>query len=367
MIKKYDGKMGFRELFIIIFLSITLMISDTTPTLLIKNGMNAAWLLPIISGLITLLPISCLLSLLKLYSDKNLIDIIFHLTGRYVGYVIVIILLLITFEYSVISTREYTDILSTIFYLNTPMYFLLFILVASSTYIASKGISIIGSLAWFLGPYVMGSLLILIPVAWKEASFSYLFPLGGPGFTVLFKKGIINATILDILLISSVFFTKIRSYKDYKSAILWGLGLSSLLVSLFMIIYIGVFGYPTLTTIVYPHQQLTRIVHLGRFATNTEALYLWFWVIASTIRFSVFYYADAAIISSIIYKEKPKSLFTIIGVMIFIIAMIPENYTKYILVFRSAAINYLWIYIIGLPLLLWIIAKLKGEFKIEKS
>ncbi|WIV12993.1 GerAB/ArcD/ProY family transporter [Proteiniborus sp. MB09-C3] len=367
MIKKYDGKMGFREFFIIIFLSISLMITDTTPTLLIKNGMNAAWMIPIISGLITLLPISCLLSLLKLYGDKNLIDIIFHLTGKYLGYIIVILLLLITFEYSVISTREYTDILSTMFYLNTPMYFLLLILVASSSYIASKGISIIGSLAWFLCPFVMGSLLILIPVAWKEANFNYLFPLGGPGIAVLLEKGVINATILDILLISSVFFTKIRSYREYKSAILWGLGASSLLVSFFMIIYIGVFGYPTLTSIIYPHQQLTRLVHLGRYATNTEAVYLWFWVIASTIRFGVFYYANAAIIASIMNIKKSKPLSLIIGIMIFIIAMIPENYTKYILVFRSAAISYLWTYIIGLPLLLWIIAKVRGEFKNEKA
>ncbi len=367
VIKKYDGKMGFREFFIIIFLSISLMTTDTTPTLIVKDGLNAGWILPIIIGLIMLLPISCLLSLLKLYKNKSLIDIIFHLTGKFVGYIIIIMLLLLAFEYTVICTREYADILSTMFYLNTPMYFLLFLLITSSTYIASKGISMIGSLAWFIAPFSLGSAFILIPVALKEANFSYLFPLGGPGIPMLLKKGIMDTTILDILLISAIFFPKIRSYKEYKSAVIWGLGMSVLLISLFMTTYIVVFGYPTLTTVNYPYQQLTRLVRLGRFATNTESLYLWFWAITSTVRFAVFYYADATIAASIFKIENPKPIIPIIGVIIFIIAMIPENYTKYILVFRSAAIDYLWMYVIGLPLLLWVIARIKGEFKNEKA
>jgi len=55
VIKKYDGKIGFRELLAIIFFCIALKLSDTTPLLLLDEGLNAAWAIPILSGLVIFL------------------------------------------------------------------------------------------------------------------------------------------------------------------------------------------------------------------------------------------------------------------------------------------------------------------------
>lgn len=363
MLKKYDDKIGFRELFAIITFCLGIRITDMTPVLLIKSGLNAAWMLPIISGLFMLIPLLCLLSLLKLYKNKNLIDIIYHLTGRIFGFFLVFILLIIGFEYIIVTTRSHADILSTMFYSKTPMFFILLILILCSSYISSKGIHIVGSLCWLTYPILQAVVLLLVIMIWNEVDMNYLFPLGGPGIKTLLKEGTTHITIIGEMIVLSVFFTNIRSYKDYKNASLFGLAISVITFSMFLILFIGAYGYPTLMTINYPYHQLTRLVHIGRFARNVESFFLGFWAIGSSIRFAIYYYMVATILKSFTKVKKTKTLMPFIATIVFIVALIPENYTNYILQIRKYGINFFWIYFISLPILLWGIAKLKGEYK----
>ena len=71
----------------------------------------------------------------------------------------------------------------------------------------------------------------------------------------------------------------------------------------------------------------------------------------------------AAIASSIIKVNNSKTLLPYIAIIVFLIALIPDNFTKYTLSIRKFGITALWIYLITLPLLLWVIAKLKGAYK----
>ena len=43
-------------------------------------------------------------------------------------------------------------------------------------------------------------------------------------------------------------------------------------------------------------------------------------------------------------------------------SIVPDNFTKYVLDYREFTIVMFWIYVVGLPILLYVIAKLKGEY-----
>lgn len=363
MIKKYDGKIGFIEYFMIVMFCIGVRLSDTTPILLVKSGLNAAWTLPIISGLIILIPFLSLLSLLKLYTNKNLIEIIYHLTGRFIGFVLTFLLLIISFDYIIVTTRSYSDILSTMFYLRTPLAAILIMVIVSSSLVAARGINIIGSLCWFTYPVLQVIVLLIIPMVWKEININYIFPLGGPGVKTLLKEGITHTTIMGEIIILTVFFPQVRSYKEFKAASLLGLFISILQISLFIIIYISTYGFPVLITLNYPYQQLTRLANAGRFATNMEAFFLGFWIIASSLRFAVYYFMTAKIFAAILKLNNPKPLLPLISIIVFVIGIIPDNFVKNILVFRELGIKLFWFYLISLPILLWIAAKVKGEYE----
>lgn len=363
MIKKYDGKIGFRELITLIIICLGMKVTDSTPVLLTKLGLNSSWMLPIISGLVIIIPILCLLSLLKLYSDKNIIDIIYLLTGKVIGLILVFLLLILTLQYVIITIRSYSDILNTLFYIKTPIYVITLLLIVSSCYIANKGFSVIGSLSWIIYFSLQGILLILVIMLWKEFNFSYLFPLGGPGVFTLLKEGTTHSTILGEFIILAVFFPLVRSFKDYRNATLLGFLIAALQLSIFMIIYISVYGYPTLSVLNYPYHQLTRLVNVGRFATNMEAIFLGFWVLGTSIRFSLYFSTASTILSNIIKCKNQKLVMVLIGISTFLMSIVPDNFTKYVLDYREFTIVMFWIYVVGLPILLYVIAKLKGEYK----
>lgn len=363
MIKKYDGKIGFRELITLIIISLGMKVTDSTPVLLTKLGLNSSWMLPIISGLVIIIPILCLLSLLKLYSDKNVINIIYLLAGKFIGFILVFILLLLTLQYVIITIRSYSDILNTLFYIKTPIYVITLLLIVSSCYIANKGFSVIGSLSWIIYFSLQSILLILVIMLWKEFNFSYLFPLGGPGVFTLLKEGTTHSTILGEFIILAVFFPLVRTFKDYRNATLLGFLIAALQLSIFMIIYISVYGYPTLSVLNYPYHQLTRLVNVGRFATNMEAIFLGFWVLGTSIRFSLYFSTASTILSNVIKYKNQKLVIVLIGILTFLMSIVPDNFTKYVLNYRKFTIVMFWIYVVGLPILLYVIAKLKGEYK----
>ncbi|MBZ4667213.1 MAG: spore germination protein [Epulopiscium sp.] len=304
-----------------------------------------------------------LLSLFKLYKNKDLTDIIYHLTGKFFGFVIILMLFLILLEYLVVSIRDYADILSTMFYLRTPLKYLLLMLIVTAFYVSHKGINIIGSLCWLTYPLMQGVVLLLIPLALKDLDFSYLFPLGGPGVKTLLKLGILHTSVVSEVISLSIFFTQVRSYKEFKNASLLGLGLSILLITVFMVIYISSYGYTVLSTLNYPHHHLTRLVGLGRFAKNLESFFLGFWSIAIAIRFSIYFYTLATLGTSLIKVKSPNTLLPYIAVVVYILARLPENYTQYVFSIRKVGLMVLWIFFTFLSPFLWVVAKLKGEFK----
>lgn len=363
MLKKYDDKIGAREFFALMIFCIGTKYTDSTPILLISEGLNASWIIPIISGLIILLPVLCLLSLLRLYKNKNLLDIIYHLMGKFFGFIIIFLLFSISFEYLAVSTRDYADIIGTMFYLRTPMTFILFILIAGSTYIASKGFSTIASLCWLAFPVLQIVVVALVIMIWSKLDLNYLFPLGGPGVKTILKQGVYFTTIIGKVILLAIFFPKVRSHKQYKLGSFLGLLFPILNFSLFLIIYTSAFGYPTLASLNYPFHQLTRLVQIGRFARNVEALFLGFWVIASSVRLAIYLYVAAVLLGYLLRLKNTKGLVFYISIMVFLISLIPSNYTSYILTIRKIEVHTFWIYFIFVPILLWSIAKLKGEYR----
>lgn len=355
--------MGFREFFAIVFFAIGMKLSDTTPILLVELGLNASWMIPIVSGLIILVSFLFLLSLLKLYKNKSLIDIIYHLTGNFFGFLMILLLFLMVLEYLVVSTRDYADILSTLFYLRTPLKYLLIMFIVAAIYIAYKGIDIIGSLCWFTYPLIQLVFVILILLVWKELDFNYLFPLGGTGMKTILKESIVHSSIVSEIVLLSIFFPKVRSYKEYRNANLAGLGISVIFISIFMISFICAYGYFALSTLNYPYHQITRLVSLGRFAKNMEAFFLGFWSIGVSVRFGVYFYAGATLGASLIKIKNPKTLLPYLAVIVYILARLPENFTEYVFSIRKVWATILWSYLLSLSPFLWTVAKLKGEYK----
>ncbi|MDZ5471583.1 endospore germination permease [Bacillus sp. 31A1R] len=362
MIKPTDRKVGTREFVAIILLSMGIKFTDMTPTLLYKETANAAWMVPILSGLIMFVPLLFLLKLLKFYKDKNLIEIIFSLTGKYVGFLLGMCLFLSSYSSTVTNSRSYVDIISTMFFPNTNIIVLFLLLIGSSYYLANRGLNTIANTAWISLPYIKAFMVIGILMVTNQVNFNYIFPIGGYGALTIIKNSISYSSIFADIMFFSVVFPFFKNYESFRKASLIGYALVIFELVMFLTIYIMYFDFPGIENITYPFQEITRAVRLGRFITNIEAVFLGFWSVASIIRFSIYLYISTAIFAYSLKLKEFEPLLLPFGLLVILLGYLPENFIINSFQIRGPfVLNMTSGFIFSLPILLWSIHKIRGE------
>lgn len=366
MLDNSKRKLGVREFFAVIFSSIAIEVTDATPTYIFKVAMNASWIMTLISAIIPLLSLLALLKLLKRYKNLNIIDITYKLTGKYIGFIIGITLFIELLSFSAFNTRSYVGILTAMFYNRTPILVLYFVLVGTCLMVALLGLNAIGRIAWLTLPLMTTSIVLYIALIFKDLNPGYLFPLLGPGLKDIAKNGFMFSTIYGEIIFFSVFFQEVKNYSSYKKASILGLSMVAIILSLFGAVYIMAFDYPSVTIISYPYQILARLIYIGRFVGNTEAVFLIIWVITSVTRFSIYLYMDAALINSTLKLNKLKALLLPCASLSLLIGLLLDNYIQYVQIIRTILDRLTLVTLFTLPFILLIISQLKGDYTNEK-
>jgi spore germination protein (amino acid permease) len=362
MMKQSDGKIGTREFIALILLAVGLKLTDITPSVLYPFGKTATWMLPIVSGLLIIPPFLLLLSLLKRYKNKGLMDIIFHLTGKYIGFVIGMVLFIFMLVTTVLYSRSFVDVMGNLYLPKTPAIALYIVIMVGTYLITNRGLEAIGRTSWLVVPYLTIIFAVLLFFVWKDLNWRNLFPLGGSGMTEVIRGGTRHSFILGEIILFSILFPFVRTYKDFRLASLLGLGITLFEVVLFFAIYVMMYNYPSIESIAYPFQLLTRIVDLGPIFANAESFFLGFWVIASIVRLAIYLYVTVAIFSYTLRIKEFEPLLLPFAVVILFLGLIPESNIETLFVLRESLLFQInWLFILCLPILLWVIAQFKGE------
>ena len=95
-----------------LFLMIGSKATEDTPALIYSHVQNASWMIPIVSGGIFFIPLFLLLKTLTLYKNKNLFTVIQKLLGKYIGFVVCLLIFVIKFILPFLSIQERIRILS---------------------------------------------------------------------------------------------------------------------------------------------------------------------------------------------------------------------------------------------------------------
>jgi spore germination protein KB len=361
MIRESDGKIGTREFFAVISFAIGLKLTDTTPVLLIEDGRNAVWIVLIIGMLIILPSFLVLLKLLKKYKNKSIIEIFYTILGKYLGFITGITFFLIAFMGVLIQSRENIDIIDTLFYARTPKVYLYVFMLLTVWLVAKKGFETIARCCWFTFTPLLIVVLILIVISVKYINLNYLFPLAGPGISKLALSGFNYSSVLSDLFVLATMFPYVRSFEQYKKASLMGLVFSVLIFSFFMVIYTTVFGYPRLSILNFPYQQLTKMVHIGIYANNLDSFFFAFWVIALILKFSIYFYTGAAVLGHIFGIKEFEKLILPLCIIVLVVGMQLGNYAQTTELYRNYLLMGASIYFFMLPLFLWIVDRIRRD------
>jgi spore germination protein KB len=364
--KQDKGKIGIKEYFALISLTVGAKLSDDTPAIIYEHAKNAGWLAALLIGILSLLPIIFLIKVYSAHIGKNLHEILLHLFGKFLGNFLSICLLIGGTTAVIADSGTYVDIIGSMYFTKTPNTILYIILMVICAYGAKRGIEQIGTVSWLLLPYIKITLFVALIFTFKKGTLGYLFPFWGEGPLEVAKASIKNVSIFVDFFYLALIMPLISSFKDMKKGTLVGLGFITVELSLALVAFVVLFDYTTAEMLNYPFHETIRFIQIG-FLANVETLFFPFWLVATLIRFSFYLYLIATLLGGILKIKEFEYLIPLIATIILLIGLSPDapsitlyNIREKILVLLSPAFMIL-------PPFMWVAAKIRGDFKNETS
>jgi spore germination protein KB len=360
------GKIGIREYVATVVLVVGVKLSDDTPAIFAYFLKNALWMAPVLIGLLSIIPIYFMMKVITAYKNKNLHDVILHLFGRYIGNFLSCILLLGGLIALILDSAVYVDIIGTMYFTETPILLIYIVFMVVCAYSAKKGLEHIGSVSWLVLFYIKFSLLIALILALQESRVAHVFPILGPGPWEVVKRSSAHVSIFAEFFFIGLIAPYIASEKAFKKGTWIALLIVVSELTIAFLVYLFVFDFEGLRYLDYPYQELIRLIRLG-FITNIETFFFPFWIIASFIRFSMYLYLISILFGGIFNIKKFEYLAPIIATITVIFGMAPEAPTFTLFKMREILQNMLSPMFVFVPCLMWILAKLRGDLKYEKT
>ncbi|ASN05946.1 GerAB/ArcD/ProY family transporter [Virgibacillus necropolis] len=361
-----SGKIGIREYIAIVLLTIGTKLADDLPAILYSSLYNAAWMTPIISGVISILPLYLLLKTMMYYKEKSLLEIIVHLFGNYIGFVIIFILWIVGTAAIVIDSAIYTDIIGTMYFTRTPTIVIYAILIGVCVYAAKHGLEQIGSVAKAVLPYIKASLFFALILTMIEGNFAFLFPVLGPGGWEVIKESSIRLSIYGDILYLSLLTPYIRKTKDFTKGTWIAFVILIVELTIAILAYVLLFDYNTAHLLNYPYHEVIRYISIG-FLANMETLFFPFWLIATFIRFAVYLYINGLLFGRLFRIKDFEHMIPSLATLFLFLGLILENESIALSELRDHLLFVVTPIFFGLPCMLWILAKFKGDYKNEKT
>ena len=358
MINQDDGKIGTREIIGLLFITISIKISNSTDSIFFRYGKNASWFLPIIALFVTGSIMLLLWYLIKKHGSIGLFELIFKIYGRFFGRIVALVFSILVLTLTVLNSSAYVEIVNSMYFPLTPSFVILLIGTFTSYFIANRGFEVIGRTASIVSPYLLVFLVLLIIFLFGDLTTDNIYPLFGPGISELINNGFLNSSVYIEGILLMLLIPYFRSYKQYKKASILGMGLGSLIIIIFFAISVMAFDHPAVELMSFPFHNLVRIAEVGTIQ-HIEAIYFGFWLIATTINFAFYLYIVAFMFARTFNINEFEPLILPFSGFVFFVALIPTNFIITVFEWNVLVLKITTFFIISMALSMWAIYKIK--------
>ncbi|MBO1003592.1 GerAB/ArcD/ProY family transporter [Pseudogracilibacillus auburnensis] len=359
---KANYKIGTKEFVATMLLIIGISVSDDTSAILFQTMKNTAWMQPILSAIIIIIPLILLIKVVNVYKDKDMSEIIIHLFGKYIGSFTLFALWVLLTIRIIIESAIYTNIIETMFYSKTPPIVIYIFLMVVCGYIAIKGAVHITSIAWVVLPAIKISFLTSLLLTIGYGNLNFLFPILGPGEKVIMKESFLKASIYIDFLFLCFLLPYLKNRNVFQKASRIALPILIVELAIAFIIFLIFFDYSAAKLQNFPYHEILRYIHVG-FLTNMESFFFPFWLMATFVRFSIYIYINLHIVRKVFKIERTEFLMPGLLALVILIGLIPDSPSFTLFNMKLHYFNILSPIFIVFPFLLWIVAYSKGDFK----
>lgn len=337
------------------------LIMTLTPSL--QAAKQDVWISILVAGCIILLATVLVTNAALLQPDQTLIQLSQTVLGKWIGKAVVIIYFVQWYTILPIVLRQFVDVIHTMILPTTPkaaVMLIMLLLIAYATY--SGGIVSIARCSEILGPIIVLMVILVLVASINNADWKYLLPVyADSGIMGIVKGSFAPASYLG----HSVEYLMLASflYQPRKGApyAFWGVIAASFFVLIAMLMATVTMGTNLAPKMWYPFFEMSRKISLFGFIENFDPLTIVIWVASVFIKLAIYLFITSYGTAQFLQIKNWRTMIWFNAPVVMAFAYFPKNVSE-------ATSNYLlhyWVPValpinmIGLPLLLLIVGKIK--------
>ncbi len=324
----------------------------TGPERLAKSGETAAWMVPLISGALSILWLWPLTTILKAYPGKDLVVITRHLAGKTVSFIFGIAAVIVIVGLVAAFVSELGDALSGVVLAKTPLRVIQVLMVTVALFCAFHGLEAMSRLSVVGALVVLLSILVLAAASMNHWDWDSVFPLLGPGPSNLAKTAFMRQAGYGELISIAAIAPFMRHKEQIPKSLWWALAVSAATLCISVLTCQMIFSFPSLLTIQVPFLRVARIVYINRFVQRFDALFVFMWLTVGVLSIGFGVWIVALVLAFTMSMNTYKPLLIPVGAVTLVAAiLIPDLGTAIILEYDiirpySNILLYAWPYLV---------------------
>lgn len=346
------GKVGVGELTALLTIYTTTDIFFSYPARVAREGQTAAWMIPLVSGLLVVSAFLVIHLLMRRLPEHNLLELAERKLGRAVMLALLFVFTLFFLLQTAFTLREVTETVVTTVLPATPAVVVALLVLVVSLYFAYQGLeglTRVSAILW--GVFAIGLIALLALAApWFDSRL--LLPIAGRGWSAIVLYGALNTSMFPVVLMLSVLYGSVRNQRHFLRAGLVSAGVSAIVMSLVVLVFIGTFSSAVTGTVPFPMYQIARLIYVGRFVQRLESIFIFLWTSAALVKLGLALWFSGYLYATAFRMPVYRPLLFALAVIVFILGFLPPNLHSV----QQLDANYLerfgWIATIALPLVL---------------
>lgn len=308
----------------ILIITINRLAINIPQAILLSCG-SSAILNAIYISLIAILATYIIVKLFKRFSNSDIIDVSEFLGGKFLKYLIGIVLFICIISVSAFLLRDFVETLHILYYTDTPIIYLLAFFIVVCIIANLFGRNSIFRTNVILCIIMVISLLISFSSVIPNMTVQRVFPVLGYGTNATFLSGLSNIFAFNGLLVLYLVPPLLKDKQDFRKASMIAVIIAAILIILATASILLAFSFSTNIEKISPLYMLLANNEFGKYLQHPESLFVFTWILSFMSYLNITCLLLVQIIKKLTNVKNGKPFIVPVCIILLIIALVPRT------------------------------------------
>lgn len=307
------------------------------------------------------------------YPDLPLTSYVQKIVGKWMGRILALLYIVYFIYIAGRVLRDFGELLTATIYTNTPLIFLITVLMITILYAINKGFEVIARVGelFFVVVYLMAIAGFFLIIFSGLIHLENLKPMVENGWMPILKTTMRETLTFPFgeMIVFTMLLPYLNKPEKAKVMCILGMVLSGINITIASVINVATLGVDLFVRAPYPLLATVGKIQLAQFIERLDVLFMLYLMIAGFIKVAIFYYAAVIGTADLFNFKDYRKLTLPIGTIVLFAAMVmAQNYMEHIKEGLDVVPILLhWPLQIIIPVLLLVIAYLRKKISQKQS